>query len=134
MGNTKFPAKKALNKNFQPNQEVLTVDAYAEEFAVTLMHGLNGLLDEQPLDKAARDAVVIKLLEVLVGTHVLQTLTDKSHKNALDVRSAFSIAKMAVSQAVSDAFSGAMGEYGGKPIEYYCKIALVPATITDTVN
>lgn len=110
----------------------LTVTEYVTHFSKTLTTEIFSLLDadEKKLNKPVRTQVVHSLVGSLIATEVYRILNKTGdgltkEEMATRVIKDFQTIKNSLQEIIAAAFTGAMGSYSGKDIDYYCKIQAV---------
>jgi hypothetical protein len=115
------------------NKGLISLDEYREAVAKHLLEKIFKLLltEEQKYGNVFVLKVVDKLVTGIIGGMLYRELTmtppllEKEEQYEF-TKAAFSKYKSGVQEAVALAFQGAMTQWSGKSVEYYCQVKPVP--------
>lgn len=125
----------------KPMTKIILKD-WMEGFSDLMAVELVKLIDAQGVNNGPEitQAIISHFLSSFTALTVLKCLGEKpssgkgSEEEYQLASTRFLAHKILIQEAVAAAFSGALSEFTGRNVEYYCQIKLVPEPINDLVN
>lgn len=122
------------------NTQYISIDDWISAYSKTMALELIGLIDGQRKEKGdlVGKALTLQFLAAFTAASVVRSLGNQREGTSAEQFEAASKGflehKVSVQDAVAAGFSGAMREYSGKSVDYYCQIKVVPEVVSKSVN
>ncbi len=123
-------------------KDTVSLENWISDFAKTMALGLIKIMDEQGAEHGVEvahsaatqftGAFIAALTCRALGNNRIVPGTSKEQYEKVSLQLAAH--KTRVQEAVAAGFAGAMSEFVGRPVEYYCLIQPVPEPVTQAIN